>query len=150
PIHGEVSNDEIVTGYEYAKGQYAIVEPEEIKSLSGELEKAITIDEFIAPGQLDPIFLDGRNYYLIPDTPVGQKPYAVLHAAMEKKKRYAIARVAFSRQEEVVLVRPMDGLLTMSMLHYDAQLRKPEAFRDELHEPKMTAQEVHLAEMLID
>ena len=48
------------------------------------------------------------------------------------------------------MVRPLDGLLVMSMLTYDAELRKPEAFADEVHKPELSAQEVKLAEMLID
>ncbi len=150
PIHGEVSKDEIVLGYEYAKGQYTIIDPDEIDKLRTENDKAIEIEEFIAPDALDPMYLDGRNYYLVPDTAVGQKPYAVLQEAMAKRDRCGIARVIFSGKEQVVMVRPLDGLLLMSMLTYDAELRKPEAFADEVHKPELSAQEVKLAEMLID
>jgi DNA end-binding protein Ku len=150
PIHGEVNKDEIVLGYEYAKGQYTIVDPDEIDKLRSENDRAIDIEEFIAPDTLDPMYLDGRNYYLVPDTPVGQKPYAVLQEAMAKRNRYGIARVVFSGKEQIVLVRPVDGLLMMSMLNYEAQVRKPDAFDDEVQTPKLTSQEVKLAEMLID
>ena len=150
PIHGEVSKDEIVLGYEYAKGKYTIVEPDEIDKLRSENDRAINIEEFIAPEVLDPMYLDGRNYYLVPDTPVGQKPYAVLHDAMAKRDRHGVARVVFSGKEQLVLVRAMNGMLMMSMLNYESQIRKPEAFEDELQRPKISAQEVKLAEMLID
>jgi DNA end-binding protein Ku len=150
PIHGEVSKDEIVLGYEYAKGQYTIVDPDEIDKLRTENDKAIEIEEFVAPDALDPMYLDGRNYYLVPDTAVGQKPYAVLQEAMAKRDRCGIARVVFSGKEQLVMIRPLDGLLMMSMLTYDAELRKPEAFADEVHRPELSAQEVKLAEMLID
>lgn len=150
PIHGEVSKDEIVLGYEYAKGQYTIIDPDEIEKLRTEVDKAIEIEEFIAPEALDPMYLDGRNYYLVPDTAVGQKPYAVLQAAMAKRNRHGIARVIFSGKEQIVMVRPLDGLLVMSMLTYDAEIRKPEAFADEVHKTDLAAQEVKLAEMLID
>ncbi len=96
------------------------------------------------------MYLDGRHYYLVPDTPVGQKPYAVLHAAMEQRDRYGVARVIFSGKEQVVLVRPIDGLLMMSMLNYESQMRKPETFHDDVKAPDISQQEVKLAEMLID
>ncbi len=150
PIHGEVSKDEIVLGYEYAKGKYAIIDPDEIEKLRTESDKSIEIEEFIEPDMLDPMYLDGRNYYLVPDTPVGQKPYAVLQEAMAKRNRCGIARVVFSGKEQLVLVRPLDGLLMMSMLNYHAQLHKPEAVADEIHRPELARQEVKLAEMLID
>lgn len=150
PIHGEVSKDEIVSGYEYAKGQYAIVDPDEIEKLRSENDRAISIEEFIEPDQLDPMYLDGRHYYLVPDTPVGQKPYAVLHEAMRKRNRAGVARVVFSGKEQVVLVRPVDGLLMMSMLNYDSLVRKPEGFKDEVKAPDIAPQELKLAEMLVD
>src|ERR1044072_2366316 len=62
PIHGEVDNDEIVSGYEYAKGHYAVIDPEELDQLRTENDKAITIEQFIKPEQLDPVYLDGRSY----------------------------------------------------------------------------------------
>jgi DNA end-binding protein Ku len=145
-----VSKDEIVLGYEYAKGQYAIVDPDEIEKLRSENDRAISIEEFIDPDQLDPMYLDGRNYYLVPEGPVGQKPYAVLHDAMSNRKRAGVARVVFSGKEQLVLVRPLDGLLVMSMLNYDSQIRKPEAFHDDVQKPEVSKQEVKLAEMLVD
>jgi DNA end-binding protein Ku len=150
PIHGEVSNDEIVSGYEYEKGKYTIVDPDEIDKLRTEADRAITIDTFIKPDQLDPMYLDGRTYYLVPDTPAGQKPYAVLHQAMHDRDRCAVARVVFSGREQLVLVRPLDGLLSMSMLVYESQVRPIESMRGEVHAQKFTKQELHLAEMLID
>jgi DNA end-binding protein Ku len=150
PIHGEVTKDEIVLGYEYAKGQYTIIDPDEIEKLRTENDRAINIEEFVSQDALDPIYLDGRNYYMVPDTPVGQRPYAVLHEAMTRRKRHGLARVVFSGKEQMVVVRPIEGLLMMSMLNYDAQLRKPDAFDDDVREPELSAQEVKLAEMLID
>ena len=60
PIHGEVSNDEIISGYEYSRGQYVEIEPEELDKLRTEKERSLTIDSFIHPADLDPIYFDGR------------------------------------------------------------------------------------------
>src|SRR5213594_1891857 len=76
PIHGEVSNDEIVSGYEYAKGQYVLIDPEELSKLRPGSDKTINIDVFIRPEDLDPMYFTDRTYYLAPDGKVGQKPYA--------------------------------------------------------------------------
>ena len=150
PIHGEVSNDEIVSGYEYAKGQYVVVEGNELDKLRTESDRAINIDTFISPDELNPIYYDGRTYYLVPDTPVGHKPYAVLYKALEDENKYGVAQVVFSGKEQLVLIRPYEGLLTMTMLHFDHQIRKPAAFRDEVIESDVSAQELKLAKMLIE
>jgi len=150
PIHGEVSNDDIVLGYEYAKGEYAIVDAAELRSLRGENERAITLSEFIVPEQLDARHLDGRHYYLVPDAPAGPKPYAVLAQAMQERGRVGLASVVFSEKDQLVLIRPVDGVLMMSMLRYAGQVRDPSEVYDAQQSPKFTAKELKLAEMLID
>ncbi len=79
PIHGEVPQKDIVSGYEHAKDQYVVIDTDELEKLRTEDDKAITIDTFIEPDALDPVYLSGTTYYLLPDGPIGQKPYAVLH-----------------------------------------------------------------------
>jgi len=71
PEVGEVASEQIVKGYEYAKGQYVIVNEEELDKLRTESDKSIRIDGFIKHEQLDSIYLGGRTYYLTPDGPVG-------------------------------------------------------------------------------
>src|SRR6266508_2789007 len=66
PVHGEVSNDEIERGYEYAKGQYVIIEDEELNAIRDIDDKSITIELFIHSDALDPIYYSGRSYYLTP------------------------------------------------------------------------------------
>jgi DNA end-binding protein Ku len=150
PIHGEVSNDQIVSGYEYSKGQYVIIDEDELDKLRTEDEKAINIDVFISPSDLDPMYLSGRTYYLIPDGPVGHKPYTVLHAGMIEQKRFGIAQVVMHGKEQTVLLRPADGLLAMSMLSYDPQITKPAAFEDEIPKQDVAPDELKLIKTLID
>src|SRR5438876_4735593 len=76
PVHGEVENDEIVSGYEYGKGQYVIVDADERGGLKSEDDKSISVDTFVAADAIDPVYFSGRTYYLLPDGKVAQKPYA--------------------------------------------------------------------------
>jgi DNA end-binding protein Ku len=149
PIHGEVSNDAIVSGYEYSKGQYVVVDTSELDKLRTEDDKAITIDTFIPPDALDPIYLSGRTYYLVPDGPVGQKPYAVLVQGMIEENRYAVAQIVLHGREQVVLLRPVEGLLAMSILSYEHQITKPSTFEEEAPKVEAAAEEAKLAKTLI-
>src|SRR3954467_3726981 len=81
PKHGEVSNDEIVEGFEYAKGKYVEFDKEELDVLRTEQEKALTIDAFVSTEEIDPIYFDGRMYYLLPSGTSSSEPYALLEAA---------------------------------------------------------------------
>ncbi len=150
PLHGEVKNDEIVSGYEYSKGQYVIVDPDELSKLRTEDDKAIKVNAFISADALDPVYQTGKSYYLVPDGPVGQRPYAVLHQAMAEENRHAVAQVVLHGREQTVLLRPMDRLLAMSVLSYESQVAKPSAFEEEVPEIEASADELKLAKTLIN
>ena len=150
PVHGEIPDNEIVKGFEFAKGQYVVVDDEEREKLLPDDDKAITIDTFIRPGDLDPIYYTDRSYYLVPDGRVAQKPYAVLQRVMAERERYAVAQVVMSGHGLVVLVRPLDGLLTMTVLNYDEQIKKPSEFADEVPDVAIGDKELELAESLVD
>jgi DNA end-binding protein Ku len=150
PIHGEVPNDEIVSGYEHSKGQYVVIDPDDLEKMRSQDEKAVNIDGFVSPTFVDPMYFSGKGYYLIPDGPVAQKPYALLHDGMLELKRYAIARIVMHGKDQVVLVRPAGGLLTMSILNYDSQVTKPSSFEGEITRPALEPEEIKLAKTLIE
>ena len=150
PVHGEVPNDEIVMGYQYEQDKYAIIDTDEINKLRSQADRAVTIERFVSPDTIDPMYYSGQNYYLLPDGKQGPKPYAVLQAAMKKENVVGIAQVVISNKEQLVLLRPVGRLLTVSVLNYDASIRPSAAFDEDLSEAEVTAQEVKLAKMLID
>lgn len=149
PKHGEVPNDEIVEGFEYAKGKYVEFDKEELDVLRTDAEKALTIDAFVSADEIDPIYFDGRMYYLIPSGAGSSEPYALLEAAMEKKERWGIGQVVFSGREQLAVIRPFGGVITMAMLNYDAEIRKPSDIKSEFTRPRTTGSKLKLAEDLI-
>ena len=90
PAHGEVSADEIVSGYEYRKGSYVEIESEELDALRSELERSLHIDTFMEPDTIDPIYLDCRMYYFMPTNDAAQEPHAVMAEAMERETLQSI------------------------------------------------------------
>ena len=150
PVHGEVSNDEIVMGYEYAKGQYVIVDDSEVDKLRAAADRAINIDTFVSPDAIDPVYFDGRSYYLLPDGPMGTKPYAVLLQALAHERQWAVGQAVFFGCEQLVLVRPLAGVLCLEMLHYSAQVRSIESVAGELSLPTVKKEELRLASKLIE
>jgi DNA end-binding protein Ku len=150
PVHGVIRNDEIVSGYEVAKGQYVIVEPEDLDKLRTENDKAISIDAFIHPEALDPVYYSGRTYYLVPDGRVAQKPHTVLQEVLAAQERFGIAQVVFSGRETLALVRPASGLLVLSLLYYADQIKKATPFEEDVVRPEISTEERRLAETLIE
>lgn len=150
PIHGEVSQDEIVSGYEYSKGQYVVIDPAEIDKLRTESDKSVNVTAFVRDDAVDPIYLSGRTYYLVPDGPVGQKAYNLIRHAMDEGSLHAVAQIVLSNKEQIVLVRPMDGVLAMSVLEYKSQVKEPSSVEDEIVETELSKPELDLTKQLIE
>ncbi|MBL9095247.1 MAG: Ku protein [Planctomycetaceae bacterium] len=123
PVHGAVSNDEIVTAHEYAKGKYVEVDDAELDAMRTDAEKALTLDSFIEPEDFDPLYFDGRMYYLVPDGDAALEPFAVFRRALTNEDRYAVGQFAFSGKEQVAVVRPYGDVLHLALLNYAAEIR---------------------------
>ena len=149
PLHGEVSQDQIVSGYEYSKDQYVIIDTDELDKLRTEDDKAIRIDTFIPADSFDPLYLTGKNYYLVPEGPIGQKAYQVIHQGMLDSKRFAVAQVVMHSKEQLVLVRPLNGFLVMSTLNYASQVSSPASFEEEVSRTPVAPDELKLITTLI-
>jgi len=151
PICGDVERNEIVKGYEYAKDQYVVIDLEELEKLRAQDEsKAIKIDKFVSPETIDPIYCSESSYYLLPEGAAGQKPYALLHQTMTRQNVCCVARVVLFNKEQLVLVRPLDKLLCMTVLKYATQVKATSAFDDERTEAKVSEAELQLAATLIE
>lgn len=149
PVHGEVPPEEIVRGYEYSKGHYVVLEPEELERATPDGERAVEIDTFIPNEQLDPAYQSGKTYYLLPDGAMGQKPYQLLHQALLDSDLQGVARAVLHQRDRVVLVRPVDRLLAMSVLYQKAEVTPPSALEDELVETATSKDELRLTNQLI-
>ena len=141
-----VPREEMVKGYEFAKGKYITFTNEEIKSLEAEATQMIEIREFLPLAQVDPLHFE-RAYYLGPDKG-GDKPYTLLSKAMAKTGRCAIASWAARGKQYLVLVRPFQNGLILEQLHYADELRSFDEV--ERSDAKVSDAELSLAERLIE
>jgi DNA end-binding protein Ku len=149
PVHGQVPNDEIVSGYEYNKGKYVEVDAEELDALRTEREKSLVVDSFIESSELDPIFFDGRMYYLIPATKEANESYEVFLTALEKRGRWGLGHLVMSGKDQIAAIRADSGVLQMAMLNYPGELRPASEVRL-AHRSRPTARQLRLAEQLIE
>ncbi len=149
PLHGQVTTDQIVSGYEYAHDRYVVVDPDELDRLRTEADKAIKIDVFIASDAFDPLYTTGKKYYLAPDGPAGQKAYALLAQAMIAEDCYGVAQVVLHGREQLVLLRPQENLLILEVLHYRHQVTPSSALSDEAPKTEVSAEELHMARTLV-
>src|SRR5688572_10024436 len=150
PTHGEVPADEIVSGYEFANGQYVVIDTDELDKLRSPAEKAVRIQHFINADAIPERHYSGRTLYLAPDGPVGAKPYNLLHRVMVETNRVGFAQVVMQGKEKLMLLRPLDNLLAMYELAYAQELKNPSDFRDEVPKVEIAPEEIKLAKTLTE
>ena len=150
PVHGEVKNDEIVSGYQFAEDQYVVIDTSELDKLRPRREKDIAIDAFVDAGTIDPARFSGKSYYLLPDDKVGAQPYALLARAMREQERVGVAQVVMFGREQLVALRPVGKLLMLSMLAYASDMKDPAEFERDAPEPQVSPEELKLAKSLTD
>jgi len=116
-----VPREHIVKGYEFAKDQYVLFSPEELKALEEESTKQMEITEFVPLAAVDPLYFES-GYFLGPDKGA-ERPYRLLARALEESQHAGVARYANRGREDLVLIRPKDGALVMEQLRYADELR---------------------------
>lgn len=144
-----VPREDMVKGYEFAKDQYVMFTPEELKAVEETGTHTAEITEFVPLKAVDPVYFD-KAYYLGPDKG-GAKPYALLARALRDSGRCAIGRWAARGKQYIVMIRPVEDLvegLVMQQLMYAGEVR---ALRD-IDIPKMDVKpaELKLAQQLIE
>jgi len=145
-----VAREDMAKGYEFAKDQYVMFTPEELKALEEAGTHTAEITEFVPVKAIDPVFFD-KAYYLGPDKG-GAKPYALLARALKESGRCALGRWAARGKQYIVLIRPIDtGLvegLVMQQLLYAAEVR---SINDvDIPKTEVKPAELKLAQQLIE
>jgi DNA end-binding protein Ku len=141
-----VTRDDTVKGYEFAKDQYVVLSPEELKALDQKATSTIDVIEFVPLAEVDREYLE-KVYYLGPDKG-GDRAYRLLAAALKESGKAALGQYAARGQQHLVLLRPLDGRLVMEQLHYSDEVRPTSEVP--IPEGEVKDAELKLALMLID
>jgi DNA end-binding protein Ku len=144
-----VAREDMVKGYEFAKDQYVMFSPEELKALEEAGTHSADITEFVPLKTVDPVYFD-KAYYLGPDKG-GAKPYALLARALRESGRCALGRWAARGKQYIVMIRPVEDLvegLVMQQLLYSGEVR---SIRDvDIPKTDVKPAELKLAQQLIE
>jgi DNA end-binding protein Ku len=144
----EVTMAEVVKGYEFEKGRYAVVSDEDIAKVRTESTKVINLMQFASDDAIDPMYVD-KAYYLAPEGPMAADAYAVMRDGMQGKA--GIGKVAIHGREYLVAIKPHKQGLVMYTLHHAAEIRTIDQI-DELREVrgKVNPAEMQLARQVIE
>jgi DNA end-binding protein Ku len=141
-----VGRDEIVKGFEYSKGEYVIVEPEEIKKIEPKTARAMEILEFVKAEEVDPVYFES-SYYLMPEE-AGRRPYSLLAKVMGESGFLAVAKLTMHNREYTVLLRPHRNGLMLHTMYYQDEVRQVEHFGEVASD--LREGEIKVAQQLIE
>jgi DNA end-binding protein Ku len=141
-----VERNEIVKGYEFRKGEYVVIEPEEIKKIEPKTAKAMEILEFVKQDEIDPVYFES-SYYLAPEE-AARKPYALLVRAMQQTNYVGVAKLAMHNREYTAFLRPYEKGLMLHTMYYQDEVRQPPDFGTD--HATLKESEVKVAHQLIE
>ncbi|RZN01687.1 Ku protein [Bradyrhizobium genosp. SA-3] len=145
----EVSNEDIVKGYQVDKDRYLEVTKDEIENIALESTRTIEIDEFVPRSEIDDLYLV-RPYYIVPDGKVGHDAFAVIRETIRSLDKVALARVVLTNREHVIALEARDKGLVGMLLRYPYEVRDAAEYFDDIQDVKVTKDMLDLAKHILE
>jgi len=146
----DVEADELVKGWEFAKGQFIYVEDEDLEAVAVQRSQSIDIIRFVPVEQVDPIYFD-RTYYLAPASADAQRrPYVLLLRAMQEKEVAAVGKFVLWGKENLCLIRPLGDSLALETLFFAEDVRSRDEIDEAVEETPAGDAELAMATQLVE
>jgi DNA end-binding protein Ku len=147
-----LDKDQIVKGYEYSKGEYVMIEPEDIENLRIPSRQTLEVAQFVDRDQLSPEFFE-KPYFVTPENPSQAEAFAVVRKAMQSSRRVAVGKIAFGGREHLLAVAAPEDDKQLGMmaytLRYSEELRDPAEYFDGIKRIAIDKDQLNLALELI-
>jgi DNA end-binding protein Ku len=145
----EVSNEDIIKGYQVDKDRYLEVTKDELENIALESTRTIEIDEFVPRSEIDDLYLV-RPYYIVPDGKVGHDAFAVIRETIRSLNKVALARVVLTNREHVIALEARDKGLVGMLLRYPYEVRDAAEYFDDIQDVKITKDMLDLAKHIVE
>jgi len=149
PGIGPVDRDDILKGYEVEKGEYVLLDPEEIEKVKLESRKTLELTQFVDLADIDPIYYD-KPYYVVPADDLAEEAFVVLRDALRGTKKVGIGQLAMRGQEYVVSLKPCGRGMVLETLRYADEVNKAASYFRDIGDSKPDADLLDMAEALIE
>jgi DNA end-binding protein Ku len=148
PGIGPVDRDEILKGYEVDKGEYVLLDPEEIEKVKLESRKTLELTQFVDLSDIDPIYFD-KPYYVVPADDLAEEAFVVLRDALRRTRKVGIGQLAMRGQEYVVSLKACGRGMVLETLRYADEVNRASSYFREIGDTKPDPDLLDMAEALI-
>jgi DNA end-binding protein Ku len=149
PGIGPVDRDEIIKGFEVSKGEYVLLEPEEIESVKLESRKTLELTQFVDMSEIDAIYFD-KPYFVVPADDLAEEAFIVLREALRQARKVGVGQLAMRGQEYVVALKPCGRGMLLETLRYADEVNKASSYFREIDDAEPDADLLDLAATLIE
>jgi DNA end-binding protein Ku len=148
PGIGPVDPDEIVKGYQVEKGNYVLVQDEELEAVKLESKKTLELTQFVDHNEIDVLYYE-KPYYVVPADDLAEEAFIVLREALRRTKKVAIGQLALRGREYVVSLKPCGRGIVLETLRYADEVNKAQGYFRDIADAKPDEELLDLAEALI-
>ncbi len=153
PAAAPVQQSQIVKGYEYSKGQYVTIEPEELAHLRVPSKHTMEVAQFVDEADIDPMFYE-KPYFVLPESDAQTEAFATVRKALLDTKKVALTKIAFGGREHIVAIAPFgtdpNGGMMAYTMRYAAELRNAVDYFRDIKKVEVAEDSLDLAKMLIN
>ena len=124
---GPVDADDIKKGYEYEKGEYVLLEDEELDAVKLETKKTLDLVQFVDEAEIPPLYYDSP-YFVAPADELAEDAFRVVRDALRKAKKVGLGQLALRGKEYLVAIKPCGKGMLLETLHYEEEIKKADSF----------------------
>lgn len=146
---GPVDRDEIVKGYEISKGNYVLLDEDEIEAAKVESRRTLDLVQFVDAGEIDVFYFD-NPYYVVPADELAEEAFVVLREALRETKKIGLGQLSVRGREYLVSLKPCGKGLVLETLRYEDEVRKAQGYFKDIPEKKPDKAMIDLAKTLIE
>ena len=146
---GPVDRDEIVKGYEVSKGNYVLLDDDEIEAAKVESRKTLDLVQFVDAGEID-VFYFEKPFYVVPQDDLAEEAFVVLREALKQSGKVGIGQISVRGRETLVSLKPCGKGLVLETMRYEDEVRKAQSYFKEIPATKPDKALLDLATTLIE
>ncbi len=143
-----IDREDIIKGYEYQKGRYVLIEPEEIQALKLPSKNTLEIVQFVNMGEIDALFFE-KPYFVVPKDDGDEDAFATIREGLRKTGTYGIGQLTIGGRERLCALKPCGRGMMLETIRYRDEVRKADAYFDTIDDTAVGKQELALVEQLI-
>ena len=149
PGIGPVDTDEIMKGFEYEKGEYVLLDQEEIEAVKLESKKTLELTQFVDTDEIDVLYYE-KPYFVVPADDLAEEAFVVLREALKRTRKVGLGQLAMRGREYVVSLKPCGRGMVLETLRYADEVNKAQGYFRDIPDIEPDAELLGLAESLIE